>query len=85
MKLVTGRRSAHLTEVRAILGFEITRLATLRATPENLKAIEAVVLAQEQELKSKSLAERPTWNFIAGVAEAVNAIRVLNIVVNRGQ
>src|ERR1700692_2066547 len=39
-------KSAHLTEVRTMLETEITRLATLRATPENIQAIEAVVIAQ---------------------------------------
>jgi len=40
-------KSAHLTEVRTMLEPEITRLATLRATPADIGAIEAVVLAQE--------------------------------------
>src|SRR6266478_9387681 len=48
-------KSAHLTEVRAILEPEITRLATIRATPANIKAIEDVVLAQEKELQSGEL------------------------------
>jgi GntR family transcriptional repressor for pyruvate dehydrogenase complex len=74
-------KSAHLTEVRAILEPEITRLATLRATPENLKAIEAVVLAQEQELKSGELSRKLDMEFHRRVAEAANN-PVLNIVVN---
>jgi GntR family transcriptional repressor for pyruvate dehydrogenase complex len=58
-------KSAHLTETRAILEPEITRLATLRATPENIEAIEAVVVAQEKELA----ANNPVLNI---VVNAVN-------------
>src|SRR5713101_7629643 len=74
-------KSAHLTEVRAILEPEITRLATLRATPENIKAIEAVVLAQEKELQSGELSRKLDMEFHRRVAEAANN-PVLNIVVN---
>ena len=74
-------KSAHLTEVRAILEPEITRLATLRATPENLAAIEGVVLAQEQELHSGELSRKLDMEFHRRVAEAANN-PVLNIVVN---
>jgi DNA-binding FadR family transcriptional regulator len=74
-------KSAHLTEVRAILEPEITRLATIRATPENIKAIEEVVLAQEKELQSGELSRKLDMEFHRRVAEAANN-PVLNIVVN---
>jgi GntR family transcriptional repressor for pyruvate dehydrogenase complex len=74
-------KSAHLTEVRAILEPEITRLATIRATPANIKAIEEVVLAQENELQSGELSRKLDMEFHRRVAEAANN-PVLNIVVN---
>jgi GntR family transcriptional repressor for pyruvate dehydrogenase complex len=74
-------KSAHLTEVRAILEPEITRLATIRATPANIKAIEEVVLAQEKELQSGELSRKLDMEFHRRVAEAANN-PVLNIVVN---
>jgi GntR family transcriptional repressor for pyruvate dehydrogenase complex len=45
-------KSVHLSEVRTILEPEITRLATLRATPDDLRAIETVVLFQERKLEA---------------------------------
>src|SRR5258707_6381288 len=45
-------KSPHLSEVRAILEPEITRLATLRATPSDIGAIEGVGLAQEEGLQA---------------------------------
>jgi DNA-binding FadR family transcriptional regulator len=74
-------KSAHLTEVRAILEPEITRLATIRATPANIKAIEDVVLAQEKELQAGELSRMLDMEFHRRVAEAANN-PVLNIVVN---
>jgi GntR family transcriptional regulator, transcriptional repressor for pyruvate dehydrogenase complex len=74
-------KSAHLTETRAILEPEITRLATLRATPENIQAIEAVVVAQEKELQSGELSRKLDMEFHRRVAQAANN-PVLNIVVN---
>jgi DNA-binding FadR family transcriptional regulator len=74
-------KSAHLTEVRAILEPEITRLATVRATPENIAAIEMVVLAQERELREGELSRKLDMEFHRRVAEAANN-PVLNIVVN---
>ena len=74
-------KSAHLTETRAILEPEITRLATLRATPENIQAIEAVVVAQEKELESGELSRKLDMEFHRRVAQAANN-PVLNIVVN---
>src|SRR5579859_2434856 len=40
-------KSANVTEMRSLLEPEITRLATLRATPRDITAIEAIVVAQE--------------------------------------
>ena len=74
-------KSAHLTETRAIIEPEITRLATLRATPENIQAIEAVVVAQEKELQSGELSRKLDMEFHRRVAQAANN-PVLNIVVN---
>ena len=73
-------KSGHLTEVRTILEPEIARLATLRATPENTKAIEEVVLAQEKELQSGELSRNLDMEFDRRVSEAANN-PVLNIVV----
>jgi GntR family transcriptional repressor for pyruvate dehydrogenase complex len=53
----------------------------LRATPDNIKAIEEVVLAQEQELRSGELSRKLDMEFHRRVAEAANN-PVLNIVVN---
>jgi GntR family transcriptional repressor for pyruvate dehydrogenase complex len=84
-------KSAHLSEVRAILEPEITRLASLRATPADLCAMEAVVLAQEKKLQTGGLNSRPgncsgpsgrgCLEFHSRVAEAAHN-PVLNIVVN---
>lgn len=74
-------KSVHLTETRAILEPEITRLATLRATPENIQAIEVVVVAQEKELQSGELSRKLDMEFHRRVAQAANN-PVLNIVVN---
>lgn len=74
-------KSANLTEMRSILEPEITRLATLRATPADLAAIEAVVIAQEQELKSGELSRQLDMEFHRRVAEAAHN-PVMNIVVN---
>lgn len=74
-------KSANLTEMRCILEPDITRLATLRATPEDVKAIEAVVLAQEEELKGGELSRKLDMDFHRLVAEAAHN-PVMNIVVN---
>src|SRR3984957_19044511 len=74
-------KSANLTEMRSILEPEITRLATLRATPEDISAIEAVVIAQEQELVSGELSRKLDMEFHRCVAEAAHN-PVMNIVVN---
>src|ERR1700722_10325409 len=74
-------KSANLTEMRSIFEPEITRLATLRATPEDISAIEAVVIAQEQELVSGELSRKLDMEFHRCVAEAAHN-PVMNIVVN---
>lgn len=74
-------KSANLTEMRSILEPEITRLATLRATAEDLSAIEAVLLAQEEELKSGELSRKLDMDFHRCIAEAAHN-PVMNIVVN---
>ena len=84
-------KSVHLSEVRAILEPEITSLASLRATTADLRAIEAVVLAQERKLQAGELnrelqsgsgpSGRGCLEFHSRVAEAAHN-PVLNIVAN---
>ena len=74
-------KSANLTEIRSILEPEITRLATLRATAEDINAIEAVVIAQERELEGGELSRKLDMDFHRCVAEAAHN-PVMNIVVN---
>ena len=74
-------KSASLTEMRSILEPEITRLATIRATPEDIQAIEAVVVAQEKELESGELSRKLDMDFHRFIAEAAHN-PVMNIVVN---
>jgi GntR family transcriptional repressor for pyruvate dehydrogenase complex len=74
-------KSIHLTEVRTILEPQITKLATLRATPTNLSAIESVVLAQEEELRRGQLSRTLDMDFHRCLAEAAHN-PILNIVVN---
>src|ERR1700731_4016802 len=52
-------KSAHLSEVRAILEPEITRLASLRASPAVVRAMEAVVIAQEKNWQTGRLNSGP--------------------------
>lgn len=74
-------KSANLTEMRSILEPETTRLATLRATPEDLSVIEAVVIAQEQELKSGEISRKLDVEFHRCVAAAAHN-SVMSIVVD---
>jgi DNA-binding FadR family transcriptional regulator len=74
-------KSANLTEIRSILEPEIARLATVRATPEDIGAIEAVVIAQERELEGGELSRKLDMDFHRCVAEAAHN-PVMNIVVN---
>jgi len=73
-------KSAYLTEVRTILEPQITRLATLRATPTDLSAIESVLLVQEEELRTGELSRRYDMEFHRRLADAAHN-PVLSIVV----
>jgi GntR family transcriptional repressor for pyruvate dehydrogenase complex len=73
-------KSANLTEMRSLLEPEITRLATLRSTPLDTIAIEGVVVAQEQELRSGELRRKLDMDFHRLVAEAAhNPVMILVI------
>lgn len=74
-------KSAHLTEVRTMLEPQIAKLATLRADPADLRAIESVVLAQEEELQAGVLSRWHDMEFHRLVATAAHN-PVLNIVVH---
>jgi GntR family transcriptional repressor for pyruvate dehydrogenase complex len=74
-------KSSDLTEMRSILEPESTRLATLRATPEDISALEAVVIAQEQELEGGELSRKLDMEFHNCIALAAHN-PVMNIVVN---
>ena len=74
-------KSANLTEMRSILEPEIARLATLRASADDVSAIEAIVVAQEQELQVGELSRKLDMDFHRCVAEAAHN-PVMNIVVN---
>jgi DNA-binding FadR family transcriptional regulator len=76
-----SKKSAHITEMRSILEPEITRLATLRATEDDVAVLEAIVDAQEQELKAGELSRKLDMDFHRCVAEAAHN-PVLTIVVN---
>ena len=62
--------SSNLTEVRIILEPEVARLAARRATPADLEALETVVLAQEEELRSGHLTRERDVEFHHLVANA---------------
>jgi GntR family transcriptional repressor for pyruvate dehydrogenase complex len=74
-------KSVHLTEVRRILEPQIAQIATLRATPSDLRDIEAVVLAQEEELRTSKLSRRYDMEFHRLVVKATHN-PVLAVVVN---
>jgi GntR family transcriptional repressor for pyruvate dehydrogenase complex len=74
-------KSANLTEMRSILEPEIARLATLRGTPDDLIAIEAVVVAQEQELEDGELSRKLDMEFHRKMAAAAHN-PVMSIVVD---
>jgi GntR family transcriptional regulator, transcriptional repressor for pyruvate dehydrogenase complex len=74
-------KSGHLTEVRTILEPQIARLATLRAEARDLEALEGIVAAQEEELKTGNLSRQHDMEFHHAVAAAAHN-PVLNIVVN---
>jgi len=74
-------KSSDLTEMRSILEPEIAKLATLRATPEDITAIEAVVIAQELEFEGGELSRKLDLVFHRCIADAAHN-PVMNIVVN---
>jgi GntR family transcriptional repressor for pyruvate dehydrogenase complex len=74
-------KSSHLTEVRRMLEPQIAQIATLRATASDLQAIEAVVVAQEEELKKGKLSRRYDMEFHRNVVKATHN-PILSIVVN---
>ena len=80
MKLGSAK-SANLTEMRIILEPEVCKLATERATAEDIAAIEAVVVAQEKELEGGQISRKLDMEFHRCVAAAAHN-NVLNIVVN---
>ncbi|MGI8743925.1 MAG: FadR/GntR family transcriptional regulator [Bryobacteraceae bacterium] len=73
-------KSGHLTEVRGMLEPVMARLAAVRATAADLGGIEAVVLAQEEELRSGALSRKYDMEFHRLVANASHN-PVLSIVV----
>jgi GntR family transcriptional regulator, transcriptional repressor for pyruvate dehydrogenase complex len=74
-------KSSHLTEVRGILEPEIAAIATVRASSSDLQAIEAIVVAQEEELGAGKLSRRYDMEFHRCAVEATHN-PVLSIVVN---
>ena len=74
-------KSSDLTEMRSILEPEIAKLATLRATPEDITAIEAVVIAQELEFERGELSRKLDLVFHRCIADAAHN-PVMNIVVH---
>jgi GntR family transcriptional regulator, transcriptional repressor for pyruvate dehydrogenase complex len=67
--------------MRSILEPEIARLATQRATADDLSAIESVVLAQEQELEDGELSRKLDMEFHRRIAAAAHN-PVMGIVVD---
>ena len=74
-------KSGNLTEVRTILEPEVARLATQRATSEDLEALESIVRAQEEELRAGELTRKRDMEFHHRVAAACHN-PVLTIVVS---
>lgn len=74
-------KPACLTEVRSLLEPQIASLATLRADPAELAAIEAVVLTQEKELEDGELSRKLDMEFHRRLADAAHN-PVLKIVVH---
>jgi len=73
--------SANLTEVRRLLEPQIAQLASSRATAADLEAMEAVVAAQEAELRIGKLSRRYDMEFHRCLVRAVHN-PVLSVVVN---
>jgi GntR family transcriptional repressor for pyruvate dehydrogenase complex len=80
VKLGSAKRF-NSSEIRSILEPETTHLATLRATPQDISAIEAMVIAQEQELEGGELSPKRDMDFHRCVAEAAHN-PVMKIVMN---
>jgi GntR family transcriptional regulator, transcriptional repressor for pyruvate dehydrogenase complex len=80
VRLGTGK-SANLTEMRSILEPETARLATLRATAEDLSAIESVVLSQELEFERGQISRKLDFEFHRCVAAAAHNM-VMSIIVD---
>ena len=74
-------KSGHLTEARTIFEPELARLAALRANEADLKAMGALVEAQEQDLRSGVLTRKHDIEFHTLVANACHN-PVLTIVVS---
>ena len=74
-------KSANLTEMRAILEPEIARLATLRATADDVQNIDRIVVAQEEELKLGELSRKLDWEFHRCVAAAAHN-NVMSVIVD---
>jgi GntR family transcriptional repressor for pyruvate dehydrogenase complex len=73
-------KSGHLTEVRSMLEPVMARTAAARATDSDLQALQAIVEAQEQELRSGALSRKYDMEFHRLVANACHN-PVLSIVV----
>ena len=65
-------KTTDLTEMRSILEPEIAKLATIRATTDDLKQIEETVMAQESELESGELSRKLDFEFHRRVAAAAH-------------
>jgi GntR family transcriptional repressor for pyruvate dehydrogenase complex len=74
-------KSGHLTEARTILEPELARLATSRADEADLKAMQALVEAQEKDLRSGVLTRKHDIEFHTLVANACHN-PVLTIVIS---
>ena len=74
-------KSSKSSEMRSILEPETTHPATLRSTPDDIGAIEAMVIAQEHGLEGGELSRKLDMDFHRRVAEAAHP-PVMNIVVN---
>ena len=65
-------KSSDLTEMRSLLEPEMARLATIRASAEDLKQIEEIVMAQEKELESGELSRKLDLVFHRRIAAAAH-------------
>jgi GntR family transcriptional repressor for pyruvate dehydrogenase complex len=72
---------SNFSAMRSMLEPETTHLATQRATPEDISAIDAMVIAQEQELDGGELSRKLGMDLNRSVAKAAHN-PVMNIVMN---